>query len=112
VTNLGAPLDITAAILANTHQRAIAGGYHRMPDAIRDVILLFMMPPDEGRQILARRHSDYLVFCPHTPESIWWSRHGPNGLAAMLNAGRTPDWLEPVDLHLRALRVWRVRKSA
>ena len=109
VTNLGAPLDITAAILANTHQRAIAGGYHRMPSAIRDVIQLFMMPPAEGRQILARRHSEYLVFCPHTPESIWWSRHGPNGLAAMLNKGRVPDWLEPVDLHLRALRVWRVK---
>ncbi|NUQ17892.1 MAG: hypothetical protein HOP95_05460 [Sphingomonas sp.] len=112
VTNVGAPLDITASVLANTHQRAIAGGYHRMPDAIRDVILLFMMPPEEGRQILARRHIQYLVFCPHTPESIWWSRHGPNGLAAMLNSGRTPDWLEPVDLHLRALRVWRVRQSA
>jgi hypothetical protein len=111
VTNLGAPLDITAAILANTHQRAIAGGYHRMPDAIRDVILLFMTSPDEGRQILGRRHIDYLVFCPHTPESVWWSRHGPHGLAAMLNAGRVPDWLEPVDLHLRSLRVWRVRKE-
>ena len=110
VTTLGAPLDITAAILANTHQRAIAGGYHRMPDAIRDVIKLFMMPPDEGRRILARRHAEFLVFCPHTPESIWWSRHGPDGLAAMLNAGRTPAWLEPVDLHLRSLRVWRVRQ--
>jgi hypothetical protein len=22
-----------------------------------------------------------------------------------------PDWLEPVDLHLRSLRVWRVRKE-
>ena len=112
VTDLGAPLDITAAILANTHQRAIAGGYHRMPDAIRDVILLYMMPPDQGREILARRHIEYLVFCPHTPESIWWSRHGPDGLAAMLNAGHAPAWLEPVDLHLRALRVWRVRQSA
>ena len=112
VTDLGAPLDITAAILANTHQRAIAGGYHRMPDAIRDVILLFMTSPDEARRILARRHIEYLVFCPHTPESVWWSRHGPNGLAAMLNAGRAPDWLEPVNLHLRSLRVWRVRPVA
>jgi len=111
-TDLGAPLDITAAILANTHQRAIAGGYHRMPDAIRDVILLFMTSPDEARRILARRHIQYLVFCPHTPESVWWSRHGPNGLAAMLNAGHAPGWLEPVDLHLHSLRVWRVRQSA
>ena len=108
---LGAPLDITAAILASTHQGAIAGGYHRMPDAIRDVILLFMAPPAEGREILKRRHVQYLVFCAHTPESVWWSRHGPNGLAAMLNDNRVPDWLEPVDLHLRGLRVWHVRSD-
>jgi hypothetical protein len=111
VSNLAAPLDITAAILASSHQRAIAGGYHRMPDAIRDVILLFIRPPSEGQAILARRHIDYLVFCPHTPESVWWSSHGSDGLAAMLNANRTPDWLEPVDLHLHSLRVWRVRKD-
>ena len=110
-SNLAAPLDITAAILANTHHRAIAGGYHRMSGAIRDVILLFMTSPGEASHILARRHSDYLVFCPHTPESVWWSRHGPNGLASMLNANRAPPWLEPVDLGLQGLRVWRVRKD-
>jgi hypothetical protein len=111
VTNLAAPIDISSAIIANTHQRAIAGGYHRMPDAIRDVILLFIGTPAEARAILARRHIDYLVFCPHTPESVWWSRHGPNGLAAMLNAGKAPDWAEPVDLHLQSLKVWRIRKD-
>ena len=111
-SNLGVPLDISTAVLASTHHRAIAGGYHRMSGAIRDVILLFMTSPDEARAVLARRHVEYLVFCPHTPESVWWSRHGPNGLAAMLNANRAPDWLEPVDLHLRSLRVWRVRKDA
>jgi len=110
-TNLAAPLDITAAILASTHQRAIAGGYHRMPDAIRDVILLFMTSPDEARQILAKRHIDYLVFCPNTPESVWWARHGPNGLAARLNANQAPDWLEPVDLHTRGLKIWHVRQE-
>ncbi|MGE5561989.1 MAG: hypothetical protein ACM3ZV_01625 [Bacillota bacterium] len=109
VTNLAAPIDITSAIIANTHQRAIAGGYHRMPDAIRDVIVLFIGSPSQAREVLARRHIDYLVFCPRTPESIWWSRHGPNGVAAMLNAGKAPDWAEPVDLHLRSLKVWRVR---
>jgi hypothetical protein len=111
VTNLAAPIDISAAIMANTHQRAIAGGYHRMPDAIRDVILLFIRPAADAAPILVRRRIDYLVFCPHTPESIWWSRHGPNGLAATLNAGKTPDWAEPVDLNLKALKVWRVRKN-
>jgi hypothetical protein len=110
--NLAAPLDITAAILASSHEAAIAGGYHRMPGAIRDVILLFMTSPEEARQILARRNIHYLVFCPQTPESVWWSRHGPNGLAARLNANRPPEWLEPVDLGTRGLKVWKVRADA
>jgi hypothetical protein len=111
-SNLATPLDITPAILAGTPHRMIAGGYHRNADGIKDVILLFMGPPEKARQILARRHIDYLVFCPHTPESVWWSNHGPHGLSALLNANEAPAWLQPVDLHLRALRVWRVKKDA
>ena len=110
-SNLATPLDITPAILAGTPHKMIAGGYHRNNAGIHDVIMLFMGPMDGARQILATRRIDYLVFCPHTAESIWWSHNGPNGLSAMLNAGRTPQWLEPVDLHLRSLRVWRVRKD-
>jgi hypothetical protein len=109
VSNLATPLDITPAMLAGTPHRMIAGGYHRNDAGIHDVILLFMGPVDRAPAILKRRHIDYLVFCPHTPESIWWSRHGPQGLSAMLNAGRVPAWLEPVDLHTRGLRIWRFR---
>ena len=110
-SNLATPLDITPAILAGTPHRMIAGGYHRNDAGIHDVIMLFMGPTSGAREILARRHIDYVVFCPHTSESIWWSRNGPDGLSAMLNSGRAPDWLEPVDLHLRSLRVWKVRKD-
>jgi len=107
-SNLATPIDITTGVLAGTPHRMIAGGYHRNDAGIHDAILIFMGPVDQAHRILARRHIDYLVFCPHSPESIWWSRHGPNGLSAMLNSGRKPDWLEPVDLHMRGLRVWRV----
>jgi hypothetical protein len=110
-SNLATPLDITPAILAGTPHRMIAGGYHRNADAIRDVILLFMRPPAQGREILERRQIEYLVFCPHTSESIWWSKHGRNGLAAMLNSNRAPRWLEPVALNLHSLRVWRVVRN-
>jgi hypothetical protein len=110
-SNLATPLDITPAILAGTPHRMIAGGYHRNDAGIHDVIMLFMGPESGAREILARRNIDYVVFCPHTAESVWWSHNGPNGLSAMLNAGRTPAWLQPVDLHLRSLRVWRVRKD-
>jgi hypothetical protein len=111
-SNLAVPMDITPAILASTPHSAIASGYHRNAAGIRDEILLFVQQPAQGRAIVARRHIDYVVFCPHTPESLWWARHGHHGLSALLNANRAPDWLEPVQIAgLRSLRVWRVRKD-
>jgi hypothetical protein len=110
-SNLATPLDITPAILAGTPHRMIAGGYHRNDAGIHDVVMLFAGPANGAREILSRRRIDYVVFCPGTPEAIRWAHFGPSGLAAMLNAGRAPDWLEPVDLDLHALRVWRVRKD-
>jgi hypothetical protein len=53
-----------------------------------------------------------VVFCPGAAESIRWANHGPGGLASMLNAGRSPKWLDPVAVPgLKGLRVWRVRKE-
>jgi hypothetical protein len=55
---------------------------------------------------------DYVIFCPNNPEAIRWANRAPDGLAAMLNAGRAPDWLEPVDVAgLKTLKVLRVRKD-
>jgi hypothetical protein len=79
---------------------------------MHDVIELFLSPPNDGVKIIARRQVDYLVFCPGAPESIRYSNRAPHGLAAALEAGKEPTWLEPVSLPgLRALKVWRVRKD-
>jgi hypothetical protein len=111
-SNIAAPIDISPAILANTPHRAIAGGYHRNVAGLRDVILLFAGAPAHGPEILARRRIDYVVFCPNASETFAWAAHGPNVLAARLNAGRYPGWLEPVQVPgLRVLKVWRVRKD-
>jgi hypothetical protein len=109
-SNLAVPMDITPPILVMTPHTAIASGYHRNVSGIRDTILLFVSKPDQAREIVARRHIDYLVFCPQTPETVWWSENGPHGLAAMLNENKAPDWLEPAGIRgLHALKVWRVR---
>ena len=111
-SNIAAPLDITPAILASTSHRALASGYHRNNDGIHDVILLFAGKPAASREIMARRHVDYVVFCPNAPEAIRWANRGPGGLASMLNAGRAPEWLETVQIPgLRGLHVLRVRKD-
>ena len=111
-SNLAVPLDITPAILASTPHRAIASGYHRNDSGIHDVILTFASTLPNAEAIIARRHIDYVVFCPNAPESIRWANVGKHGLASMLNVGQAPDWLQPVRLPgLRGLRVWQVRKD-
>ena len=111
-SNLAVPLDITPAILASTHHRAIASGYHRNGGGIHDVILTFAGDLPTARGILAKRHTDYVVFCPNAPEAIRWAVHGPNGLASLLNKGEYPDFLSPVAIPgLKGLRVLQVRKD-
>jgi hypothetical protein len=111
-SNLAVPLDITPAILASSHHRAIASGYHRNDGGIHDVIVTFAGPLPSARAIIARRHIDYVVMCEGSVESIRWGNRGPGGLASLLNAGHPPEWLEPVAISgLKGLRVWRVRKD-
>ena len=110
--DIAAPVEITPAILLSTPDRAVASGHHRNASGINDVLELFLYPPGKGASIIARRKVDYVVFCMNAPESIRFANRGPGGLAAMLEAGRAPDWLEPVEVQgLQGLRVWRVRKD-
>jgi hypothetical protein len=109
-SNLAIPLDITPAIIASSHHRAIASGYHRNGSGIHDVIVAFAGPLDDSRRVLAKRHIDYVVMCQGAAESIRWANRGPGGLASLLNDGRSPDWLEPVAIPgLKGLKVWHVR---
>ena len=109
---IAAPLDITPEILAETPHRAIGSGHHRNAAGIRDVALLFTGSPSVVREILLRRNADYLVFCPRSGEAEWYASHGPQGLAASLNADKVPHWLAPVQLSgLGRLHVWRVRRD-
>jgi hypothetical protein len=110
--DIAAPVEITPAIILSTPHRAVASGHHRNASGINDVLELFLYPPKEGGPIIARRNVDYVVFCMNAPESIRFANRGPGGLAAMLQAGRAPDWLEPIDVRgLQGLKVWRVRKD-
>jgi len=110
--DIAAPVEITPAILLSTPDRAVASGHHRNASGINDVLELFLYPSKEGARIIARRNVDYVVFCMNAPESIRFANRGPGGLAAMLQAGKAPGWLEPVDVRgLEGLKVWHVRKD-
>ena len=107
---VAAPLDISPAILVNSRHSAIASGHHRNAQGMHDVIELFLAPPAVGATILQRRRVDYLAFCVNAAESIRYARRGRGGLAATLQAGRPPSWLEPLPAaSSRYMKVWRVR---
>jgi hypothetical protein len=109
---IAAPVEITPALLLTTQNSAVASGHHRNASGIEDVLELFLDPPSRGAEIVARRHVDYVVFCPGAPESIRFANRGPGGLASILRAGRAPAWLERVEVPgLRGLQVWRVREE-
>ncbi len=110
--DIAAPLDITPPIILDTPHRAVASGHHRNVTGMRDVIRLFLLPPDQGAEIVVRRKIDYLVFCPDASEAIRYAHQGPAGLSAALRAGTPPKWLQELSLPgLHGLKVWRVRKD-
>ena len=111
-SNLAIPLDITPPIIASSHHKAIASGYHRNDSGIHDVIVTFAGSLSDSREVLAKRNIDYVIMCQGAAESIRWANRGPGGLASLLNQGRSPDWLDPVAIPgLKGLHVWRVRKE-
>lgn len=91
-------IDIAPKILARTPHSVVATGHHRNHEAMNRVIGTFVAPPEDARAIVAATRSDWLLICPDKPEIANLAEEYPAGLAAMLVAGRSPEWLEPVAL--------------
>jgi hypothetical protein len=105
-----APIDLGPMILAATDHAVFAAPYHRNNDGIVAVFKLMLAPMPTARQILRDHRVDYLVTCPGAIEEDF-VKLAPDGLAARLGRGETPDFLEPLDLDpTRKISVWRVRK--
>ena len=105
-----APLDLGPALLLRTHHGVVATGHHRASASMHDVIFAFLGTPDEAREMVRRHGADYVLVCTELGETQLYTKKAPKGFAAMLMAGRTPDWLEPVTLDAPpSLKVWRVK---
>jgi hypothetical protein len=105
-----APIDLGPAILAATPHEVFAGPYHRNNDGNLAMMKVMMASPQAARQLLAERHVDYVVICRGAPDQADFLKLAPDGLAARLGRGDTPDFLEPLTRNSAAnLLVWRVR---
>ena len=104
-----APIDLGPMILADTDHAVFAAPYHRNNDGNLAMLKLMLAPVPTARQILADRRVDYMVICATAPEQDV-VKLAPDGLAARLGRGETPDFLERLDLDpTHKLSVWRVR---
>lgn len=91
-------VDLGPRIIATTHQRAIAGPYHRNGGVILDVHHAFDGAPEGFRAIAGRHHATYLLICPGFPEGTVYQARSPRGFYARLMRGEVPAWLTPVSL--------------
>lgn len=106
------PLDISPAMLYATQHKVLASGHHRNDAAMADLIRAFGGDDATAREIVDRRQIDYIGYCPGMWEPMVYERSFPDGLMARLEAGKTPDWLEPVkDPALGQFRLWKVREQ-
>ncbi|MEH3103056.1 MAG: hypothetical protein PGN12_04040 [Sphingomonas phyllosphaerae] len=102
-----APIDLTPALLLDTPDRAVAGGYHRGAAAMARVITGFVAPPERARAAILATHADYLAVCPGMQEMIAYRDRAPEGMWARLERGERFAWLRPVRVRGPAL-VWRI----
>ena len=109
-TDLFLPLDIGPDILVRSHQRVVATGHHRGAAGMHDVIAAFLGTPDQAHAIITRRHATIIAVCPDIPEPANYRYYAPNGFMAQLLRGKTPPWLQPVNLAPGShMLFWRVK---
>jgi hypothetical protein len=74
----------------------LAAPYHRNNHGNRAALDAFLSEPQAARQILRANRVTYVITCPGLNETRALAARAPQGLAAALDAGVVPDWLEPL----------------
>lgn len=103
-----APIDTGAHLLARTPHGVIAAPFHRDVHGNRLAIDAFTSPPEQAEAIVRGSGARYIVICPHINDIEMYREEAPAGLAAELDSGRVPDWLETLKI-ATPYHVFRVR---
>lgn len=93
---VAAPIDSGSHMLAMTPLSVLAAPYHRNNQGNRAVLDAFLAEPDAARDILRANHVTYVMLCSGLKETDALTKRAPDGLAAALIDGATPDWLQPL----------------
>ncbi|MDF7777326.1 hypothetical protein P1X14_18860 [Sphingomonas sp. AOB5] len=100
--------SVAAYLIGATHHSTIGAGYHRNNTGNMAMYHFFLSKPDAARGIGKAWKTDYVAFCPGDFEEIDVAHSFPDSLAAQLQRGQAPAWLQPVPLRDTPLRFYRV----
>ncbi len=103
-----AAIDLSPALLVHSHQRAVAGPYHRNGAAIAGVMNAFAGTEAAAHDFIRAHHTDYVLICPSLTEHEIYQKRAPSGFQQQLLAGKAPAWLVPLP-SLPAYRLFRVK---
>ncbi len=102
------PLDLGARILFLTEHSIVGAGYHRNVEGIVAGIKAFAGSEDDLRKFVKRDHADYVAVC--LPWIDVYPEHYGAFIKGLAGGAPAPDWLAPVPLPTRALKLWRVER--
>jgi len=108
-TTFMTPLDMAPALVASTHHRALASGYHRNAKIMREVLIFFTANEKEALAVAQRHGTPYLVVCDGDPDIAMMARLYPKGVAARLINGQPPAWLHPVPFKGTGARLYAIQ---
>lgn len=104
-----ASINLAPYLIGATHHAAIGAGYHRNNRGNMAMYRFFLSAPDGSLPIGREWKIDYVLFCPGDFAEMKVARDFQGSLAARLERGEGPPWLEPLPLRDTPLRLYRLR---
>jgi hypothetical protein len=104
-TNFG----IGPSLLLRTHHSSYSSGYHRSHVYMNRVIKAFTGSEADAKAIIMASGTTHVMFCADQVDFNQYMEAEPNGFAAQLSRGQTPDWLEPAP-GMEKNQLWRVKR--
>jgi hypothetical protein len=103
-------IDNGPIILQTTNHSVLAAPYHRNVSGNSKMLDIFLASPVEAKKYLKDYKVDYIAFCPSAAERYVYTTAAPNGFAALLAEGKTPNFLTPLSMPKTSVSVYRVQQ--
>jgi hypothetical protein len=108
-----------AGILTWTKHSVLAAPYHRGVEGTMKMINALRSTPEAAHDLVLQSKADYVLVCPAMRETMFYAANPAQPgappeatLSSQLAKGGHPDWLEPVELSEKSLRLYRVIRPA